>query len=73
MDSREQEDGLAIHRMAWAFAKLGVVNKDMMQAVVAALEGSVAGMKEWAVCVCVPDFAGRTAVHFCMLGTVAAG
>ena len=52
-----------------AFAKLGVVNKDMMQAVAVALEGSVPGMKEWDLCVVVPDWAGRVALCFCMLGT----
>ena len=44
--------------IAWAVAKLGIVNKDMMQAVVVALEGSVPGMKEWDLCIVVPDLAG---------------
>ena len=68
-----EEKRMNLPAITWAFAKLVIVNKNLMQAVVVALEGSVAGMKEWAICVVVPDFAGRTAVHFCMLGTVAAG
>ena len=59
--------------IAWAFAKLGLVNKDMMQAVAVALEGSIAGLKEWGLCVVVPDLAGLFALHFCMLGTLLAG
>ena len=59
--------------IAGAFAKLGIVDKTMMQAVVVALEGSVPGMKAWDVCVVVPDFAEWIALHFCMFGTVAAG
>ena len=58
--------------IAWAFAKLRVVNNDMMQAVVVALEGSVPGMKEWDLCVVVPDLAGRIVLYFCMLGTISA-
>ena len=38
------------------------VNKDMMQAVVVALGGSVAGMMEWNLCVVGPDLAGHTAL-----------
>ena len=45
----------------------------MMQVVVVALEGSVAGMKEWNMCAVVLDLAGRIALHFCMLGTLLAG
>ena len=56
--------------IAWAFAKLGFVNKDMMQAVVVALEGKVPGMKAWDVCVVVPDLAEWVALYSCMLGTL---
>ena len=54
----------------WAFAKLGIVNKDVMQAVVVALEGSVPGMKEWDLCVVGPVLAGHIVPHFCMSGTL---
>ena len=53
-----QDKWMDLPAIAWAFAKLGIVNKNMMQALVVALEGNVPGMKDWAVCVVAPDFAG---------------
>ena len=65
------EKRMSLPVIAWAFAKLGIVNKDTMQAVVVALEGSIARMKEWRdVCVVVPDLAEWIALHSCMLGTL---
>ena len=60
---------MALPVIAWALPKLGVVDKNLMQAVVVALEGSVAGMKEWAICVVVPDWQGSSC---CMFGTLSA-
>ena len=58
--------------IARAFAKLGIVDKRMIQAVVVALQGSVPGMKEWNICVVVPDLAGQLLLYSCMLGTLSA-
>ena len=59
--------------IAWAFAKLGIVSKDMMQAVAVALAGSVPGLKEWGLCVVVLDLSGQVVLHFCTLGAAPAG